>query len=173
MVEGESQIFLGIDPGSLKTGFGVLCFDVTGMLRHMAHGVVEMDGQLPLAQRLSELSESLQTLFQKYRPHHVIVEKIFLGKSAESAFKLGHARGVVIAQAIRSGARLSEYATREVKKAVAGNGGACKDSVQKAVCSHLRLRSVVSLDASDALALAIYHSYRWTERLRLEQGRIL
>lgn len=152
---------LGIDPGSLKTGFGVIEFDGE-RLEHVNHGVIFVDDEKDLSRRLLALGDHLRTILKKYRPDHVVIEKIFLGKSVDSAFKLGHARGITLAEAARCGAEVHEYATRSVKKGVAGTGAAGKEEVYQAVRAQLRLQSLVNFDASDALALAIFHSYNWT-----------
>lgn len=161
----QMQRILGIDPGSLRTGFGVIEFDGE-RVRHLNHGVILLD-EKDLSRRLCALSESLQEIFAKYRPHHVAIEKIFLGKNADSAFKLGHARGVVLAEACRCDAEVFEYATRLVKKGVAGTGAASKEDVQKALKAQLQLVRLVNLDASDALALALFHSFRANELRKL------
>ena len=152
-------IIIGIDPGSRRTGFGVI--EVKGEeVRHLNHGVIVLVDEGGFPQRMRALSDSLRGILAKYNPHHVAVEKIFLGKSAESAFQLGHARGVVLAEAARSGAVISEYATRAVKKGVAGSGAASKEEVQTTLQKLLRLVRLVNLDASDALALAYFQSQR-------------
>lgn len=160
----ESRIILGIDPGSLRTGFAVVHFDGE-CLRHLNHGVIVLN-ESTLGGRLFGLSEQMREILERYEPHHVVIEKIFLGKSADSAFKLGHARGITMAEAARSGAEIVEYATRVVKKGIAGTGAASKEQVSGALSRILGLKRLVNLDASDALALAVYHSFRWTEAVR-------
>jgi crossover junction endodeoxyribonuclease RuvC len=151
----DKKIIIGIDPGSRALGFGVIEFSLQG-LRALEWGVIRPKG-LELAQRLGELHQSLLDLFEKYSPEHIVVEKIFLGKNPDSAFVLGHARGVILAAASQSQAQFSEYATRTVKKAVTGQGGAEKEHVRKVVEALLNIR-VSDLDATDALAMAIGHT---------------
>jgi crossover junction endodeoxyribonuclease RuvC len=129
--------------------------------------VILLEPGVPLADRLFDLSRTLRGLLLEYRPEVVVVEKVFLGKSAESAFKLGHARGVVLAEAVASGARLAEIATRQAKKLVTGTGAADKSQVQLALGHLLKLNHFVNEDASDALALA------WAEGLRVLASRIV
>ncbi len=160
---------LGIDPGSLKTGFGVVEFSGQ-QLRHINHGVIFVDDEKDLSKRLLALADHLRAILEKYRPHHVAIEKIFLGKSADSAFKLGHARGIALAESARCKSEVHEYATRAVKKGVAGTGAASKEDVYQAVRAQLRLQSLVNFDASDALALAIFHSYNWTAREKMARA---
>jgi crossover junction endodeoxyribonuclease RuvC len=153
------NLILGIDPGSLKTGFGLIEFDLkTETLKHLNHGVIVLGDQVDLPPRLLALSESLQMLLKKYQPDHVVIEQIFLGRNPDSAFKLGHARGVALSEAMRAGARLFEYSTRFVKKAVSGTGAAKKEEVLLCLQRILNLQKIVNLDASDALALAVCHS---------------
>ena len=159
MQASQPLIIIGIDPGSRRTGFGVI--EVRGEeVRHVNHGVIVLMDEGSFPERMRALSDSLRGLLEKYTPHHIAVEKIFLGKSAESAFQLGHARGVVLAEAARTGAVISEYATRAVKKGVAGSGAASKEEVQTTLQKLLRLVKLVNLDASDALALAYFQSQR-------------
>lgn len=153
----ENLIIVGIDPGSHRTGFGIL--EMKGEeIHHLNHGVIMLSDEANFPQRMLALGESLQMLLKKHVPHQIAVEKIFLGKSPESAFQLGHARGVVLAESARSGAQIHEYATRSVKKGVTGNGGATKEEVQTTLQKLLGLVKLVNLDASDALALAYFQS---------------
>lgn len=166
----ERLIFVGIDPGSIKTGFGVI--EVQGdNIRHINHGVILLADEAGFPERLLALSDSLQMIFKKYEAQHVIVEKIFMGKNADSAFKLGHARGVALTEAMRAGARLFEYTTRAVKKGVAGSGASSKEQVQISLKTILRLNQIVNMDASDALAMAVYHAHEWRAALRWQRTK--
>lgn len=156
----KQRIILGIDPGSQRTGFGVI--EVNGdNIRHLNHGVIVLTDQKDFNLRLRDLGDCLASLIKKYSPEAIVVEKIFLGKSAQSAFQLGHARGVVLAEAARSGAIVYEYATRVVKKGVTGSGGASKEEVQRVLQKLLQIATLVNFDASDALALALYQTQVW------------
>lgn len=150
---------IGIDPGSRVTGFGVL--EVCGhQLIHITHGVICMDLEASFSERMKQLGESLQEIFLKHQPQHVSIEKIFLGRNADSAFKLGHARGVAMYEAARANAQVVEYATRLVKKGIVGTGAAEKEAVRAALQSLLKIKGIARLDASDALALAVYHAFQ-------------
>lgn len=153
-----SSIILGVDPGSRVTGYGVITADAD-RLRHLGHGVILLGERAPFAERMAELARGCRELFQRYRPQFVILEKVFLGKNVDSAFKLGHARGVLMAEAAQSGAQVIEYAARQVKKGVTGNGGAGKDEVQLVVRRLLQLGPIERWDASDALGLACHHAF--------------
>jgi len=159
-------VLVGIDPGSVKTGFGVL--EIRGNdIRHVNHGVILLADEATFPERLLALSDSLQMILKKYQATQVVIEKIFMGKSADSAFKLGHARGVAMTEAARSGAQIFEYATRAAKKGVTGTGAASKEDVQQALKIQLGLGQIVNFDASDALALALHHAQEWRTQLKL------
>lgn len=151
------MIILGIDPGSRFLGYGVISIHANQM-KAIDYGVLKFDGDIPLAERLLSIGQGVHELFEKYKPDHLSLEKIFLGKNADSAFKLGHARGVIIYEALRAHAEVYEYATRVVKKGITGNGGAEKEHVRLIIRNMLGIGPLKSLDASDALAMACFHS---------------
>ena len=151
------MIILGIDPGSRFLGFGVITVDKT-VLQVIDYGVLKFNADLPLSERLYEIGDGVKSLFRKYQPNHLSLEKIFLGKNADSAFKLGHARGVIIYEALIASCQVHEYATRVVKKGITGNGGAEKEHVRVIVSQLLKIPLLQPLDASDALAMACFHS---------------
>ncbi len=149
---------LGVDPGSRITGFGVIETDGEH-LTHIRHGVILLDEKASFSIRMGQLAESIRELLAKHRPQYVVLEKIFLGKNADSAFKLGHARGVLMAECVLAGAIIEEYAARQVKKGVTGSGAASKEDVQAVVKNLLGLSQIQKIDTSDALALACYHVF--------------
>ncbi|MES2856088.1 MAG: crossover junction endodeoxyribonuclease RuvC [Bdellovibrionota bacterium] len=150
-------IILGIDPGSQFTGFGVI--ETQGdRIRHVTHGVIAPPLKLEFNERIAIISREFDALISRIKPHTTVVEKIFLGKNPDSAFKLGHARGIVVASAIRADSAVVEYAARSVKKGITGNGASTKDQVQLLLFSALGLKGRVQVDASDALALAYHHA---------------
>jgi crossover junction endodeoxyribonuclease RuvC len=161
-----STLILGVDPGSRITGFGLVKVE-HGHIEHVSHGVIVMDADGTFPARMMELGTAFRQLMEKHRPQQVSIEKIFLGKNADSAFKLGHARGVAMYEAVRGGAQVFEYATRLVKKGVTGDGGASKEQVQTVLKAILRLQKIDRLDASDALAMACHHAYQ------LQKARVL
>ncbi len=151
------MIILGIDPGSRFLGYGVI-FVHGNTFKAIDYGVLKFNSDVPLSLRLQEIGLGVQELFKKYKPDHLSLEKIFLGKNADSAFKMGHARGVIIYEALIAGSEVHEYATRVVKKGITGNGGAEKEHVRTVVCNLLQIPQLKSLDASDALAMACFHA---------------
>lgn len=154
------MIILGIDPGSRFLGFAALEVSSTQplVMKALEYGVLKFNAEENLSTRLLEIGEGVRDLMKSYKPDHVSLEKIFLGKNADSAFKLGHARGVVLYEALIAGCEVHEYATRVVKKGITGNGGAEKEHVRLVVQNLLKLPPVKSLDASDALAMACFHA---------------
>ncbi|HPI40301.1 MAG TPA: crossover junction endodeoxyribonuclease RuvC [Pseudobdellovibrionaceae bacterium] len=167
------KIIVGIDPGTYRTGFGVVQVDGEGRTHHLNHGVFELNTKSSFYERLAQLGASLEELFKKYQPDSVVVEKIFLGKNVDSIFKLGHARGVILYEAQKVRAEIFEYATRSVKKGVAGNGGAEKVEVQAALQFFLQIDKIKSMDASDALAMAVFHGIQMNHSQLLKRARFI
>lgn len=160
------MIVLGIDPGSQVTGFGLIRVEEPSLtagardgLTHLTHGVISPPSSLPFHDRLAIIAREIEALIERCQPDIVVVERIFLGKNADSAFKLGHVRGVAIASALRAGCEIAEYAARSVKKGVTGSGASTKEQVQLILFAALGVKdSKMKIDASDALALAFYHA---------------
>lgn len=152
--QGHSRI-LGLDPGSLRTGFGVIdC--VGGRLTIVAQGCIATAGG-PLADRLRIIHARVVELITLHAPSEVAVERVFLSKNADSALKLGQARGAALA-AVPATLGVHEYAPRAVKLAVVGVGGAEKAQVAHMVKQLLRVDLKLAADAADALAIAICHA---------------
>ncbi len=164
-----SLVILGVDPGSRITGFGVVHVN-NGKIEHVNHGVIMMEATQDFPSRMTELGSAFREVMDKYKPHHVVIEKIFLGKNADSAFKLGHARGVIMYEAGLGGAIVKEYATRSVKKGVTGSGGASKEDVQVILKAMLSLKTISRIDASDALAMACYHAFELKKLATLQRA---
>ena len=153
------DMILGLDPGSRFTGYGII--EVDGdHIAHVHHGVITLKENWPLFERLRVLHLELGELFGRYASvKQASVEKIFFGKNADSAFKLGHARGVCVLAAGLHGATVAEYAARFVKKCITGNGAAGKDQVQLMIFNQLRIQArELAFDATDALSLAVTHA---------------
>jgi crossover junction endodeoxyribonuclease RuvC len=156
---------LGIDPGSQCTGFGIV--DATGpRLAYVASGVIRT-GQGDFASRLCEIFRGIQLVVAEYKPQEIAIERVFMNRNPDSALKLGQARGAAICGAADAGAEIFEYATREIKQAVVGSGGAEKAQVQLMMKSILKLDGSLSADAADALAAAVCHALRGGVRTSL------
>lgn len=155
---------LGIDPGSQRTGVGIIDVDAAGRTTHVYHapldllaGAAAVPGDLP--QRLRRLLDGLRAVVEAHRPDEVAIEQVFVSKNADSALKLGQARGAAICAVVMHGLPVSEYGARQVKLAVVGKGAADKAQVQHMVGAILGLKGRLQADAADALAIAITHAH--------------
>jgi len=155
MLPGTPARILGLDPGSLRTGYGVIdC--AAGTLTIVAQGCIATSGG-PLADRLRVIHAKVTELIGLHRPQEVAVERVFLSKNADSALKLGQARGAALA-AVPASLGVHEYAPRAIKLAVVGVGGAEKAQVAHMVKRLLAVEFKLGADAADALAVAICHA---------------
>jgi crossover junction endodeoxyribonuclease RuvC len=152
-------VVLGIDPGTRRTGFGVVVRRGS-RLAHVDNGLVAPKADLPLATRLKAIHEALAEAIARYRPDVVAIENVFVHRNVRAALKLGHARGVAMLCAAQAGLDVHEYSPAEVKMSVVGTGRAEKDQVAQMVRLLLALPEVAQTDASDALAVAICHAQR-------------
>ena len=151
---------LGLDPGSRRTGFGVI--ECRGAdYKHVAHGCIAVAG-LELADRLRRIFEVLTELISEHGPGEIAVERVFVNRNVESALKLGQARGAALC-AVPEGVPVFEYAPRAIKLALVGSGAAEKAQVGHMIKTLLQLDEKLSPDASDALAIAVCHAH--TRRL--------
>jgi crossover junction endodeoxyribonuclease RuvC len=151
------SLILGIDPGSQKTGFGIINF-VSGRSEYVTSGVIRLPaGELP--QRLRIIFDSVTELVGLHSPQELAVEQVFMAKSAGSALKLGQARGAAIVACAVHGIPVAEYSARQIKQSVVGTGAADKSQVQHMVRVLLRLAATPQEDAADALAAALCHAH--------------
>jgi crossover junction endodeoxyribonuclease RuvC len=146
---------LGIDPGSLRTGFGVVDCLISSE-RHIASGCIRARGDT-LAARLREIFEAVAALVEQYQPQEVAIERVFMHRNPDSALKLGQARGAALCAAVGAGAPVFEYAPRAIKLAVVGTGAADKTQVAHMIQALLSIKGPMSPDASDALAVGLCH----------------
>lgn len=149
-------LILGIDPGSRKTGFGII--NVIGnKTEYVTSGVIRIpDDDLP--ERLKIIFNSLTQIIHQYCPQEMAIEQVFMAKNAASALKLGQARGAAIVAAVAQNLPVAEYEASKVKQSVVGNGAADKLQVQHMVKTLLRLPAAPQEDAADALAVALCHA---------------
>jgi crossover junction endodeoxyribonuclease RuvC len=154
----ERKIILGIDPGSLKTGFGVISQDCSGAVSHVAHGTIVLDSKKKLSERIADLAQDLCEVLDKYRPDYAVVEDVFFCKNARSALVLGQARGAALAILGLKKIPVEAISPTQVKSLVAGRGQALKFQVAHIVAIQLGIVVPNSEDASDALALALARS---------------
>ena len=151
-----ARIILGIDPGSRKTGVGVIA-QSGQQVECLFHGHIQPVADT-IAERLQQIHQGLGELIKKYRPHEAAIEMIFTCRNPSSALKLGQARGAILTAV--AGLPLGEYAPRQVKQAIVGTGGASKDQVQHMVTRLLKLAETPQEDAADALAIALCHAHQ-------------
>jgi len=146
---------LGVDPGTIRCGWGVVDFDGPRLV-HVASGVIDA-GRGDIAQRLLLVHHDLLAVISSHGPSLFSLERNFVARNVQSAFRLGEARGVAMAAAASAGLTVSEYTPMMIKKAVVGYGRAEKSQVQTAVQRLLSLESLPETDAADALAAALCH----------------
>lgn len=148
---------LGIDPGSRITGYGVI--DLVGVTpKYVASGCIRT-AEGALEQRLAQIYAGVAEVIGLHRPNAVAVERVFMAKNADSALKLGQARGAALVCIANHGLIIGEYAARQIKQAVTGQGGADKSQVQHMVTAILKLSATPQADAADGLAIALTHAY--------------
>ncbi|BAP13627.1 MAG: crossover junction endodeoxyribonuclease RuvC [Alcanivorax borkumensis] len=150
-------LILGIDPGSRRTGYGVV--DVVGnRSRAVAFGTITTSHK-EIPPRLGEIFAGIDQVVKEYGPAEVSIEKVFMARNADSALKLGQARGAAIAAVMQACVPVFEYSARQVKQAVVGKGGAEKNQVGEMVKYLLKLDQRPQEDAADALAIALCHAH--------------
>lgn len=151
------SIIIGIDPGSRITGWGIIS-SLGQKTEYIASGCIRMD-TAPLPERLKQIFDGVNQLIEQFQPQESAIEQVFLGKNADSAFKLGQARGAAITALVCHDLAVGEYSARQVKQAVVGKGSADKSQVQHMVCQILSLNKSPQEDAADALGIAICHAH--------------
>lgn len=163
------MIIMGVDPGSLITGFGVIETD-GNRFQVLEAGPIRLKKAGEIPQRLLLLATELETRIRKHSPDVISLEKVFYGKNFHSAMVLGYVRGVVLMLAARYEKPVAEYAATEVKKAITGYGKAEKAQMQEMVRLLLNLPTIPKpADVADALALAICHAHTAPAATRLTE----
>ncbi len=152
---------LGLDPGSRRTGFGIIECRGPDCI-HIAHGCIAAGGDA-MPDRLRTIFEALQAVIAEHDPGEIAVERVFVNRNVDSALKLGQARGAALC-AVPQGVPVFEYAPRAIKLALVGSGAAEKTQVAHMIKLLLRIGGRISPDASDALAVAVCHAH--SRRLR-------
>lgn len=160
---------LGIDPGSRITGYGVIEETTRGSSRYIASGSIRIKAD-SFPERLKQIFDGITEVVALYQPTEMAIEQVFMHKNADSALKLGQARGAAICASMVADLPVSEYAARQVKQALVGKGGADKAQVQHMVKILLCLQGELQEDASDALGIALCHSHYQQTAQRLKQA---
>lgn len=154
------MIVLGIDPGTRHTGYGVLDVAGRGKTTVVDYGTIDPPAKLDLMVRLRHIGEAVDRLIAQHVPDELAIEMPFMGKNAQAMLKLGQVQGFVMKAALDREIPVTQYAPREIKKAVVGNGNAAKEQVWFMLRAQLDLTEDRGLDASDALAVAFCHAHR-------------
>ena len=150
-------LILGIDPGSRITGYGVVR-DTGRGCEYVASGCIRT-GDGPLPERLQKVYRGVREVIRLHGPLMLGIEQVFMARNADSALKLGQARGAAIVAGVEQGLEVAEYTATQVKQALVGSGRAEKEQVQLMVMHMLKLVQKPQIDASDALAIAICHAH--------------
>jgi len=151
---------LGIDPGSQRTGLGVIDVDTSGRCKYVHAEALKLLDAADFPSRLGLLCQGLDALIDAWGPHQVAIETVFMDKSATSALKLGHARGAALATVVRRHLPVHEYSPRLIKQSLVGRGAADKAQVQHMVRLLLSMQEQkLQTDAADALAVALTHAH--------------
>ena len=159
---------LGIDPGTVKTGYGLI-FVEGDRISCLDHGVISASKSQPLPRRVQIIHKGLRDLYRENRPDHTAVEKIFLGRNPEAAFRLGHIFALCLLESARHESGFFEYASRFVKQTVTCSGRASKDMTRRFVGSFFSLpEREIAQDAADALAVALCHN-RELQKIQTEK----
>ncbi len=162
----ESIRILGIDPGSRSTGYGIIDSADGGPVL-VACGCIRTDSE-SFPDRLKQIYDGVYEAVRLHRPDELAIEQVFMHKNADSALKLGQARGAAICGALAAGLPVHEYAARQVKQALVGKGSADKIQVQHMVKVLLGLNSQLQADAGDALGVALCHLHTRETHRRIE-----
>jgi len=150
---------LGLDPGSRRTGIGVVERNGNAY-RCLHHGFAGAAAKDPLAARLHTIATQVGDVIDALAPDCIVVEEAFYHENVRSTLVLGHVRGALLLTAVSRGIEIAEYTPREIKMSVTGNGGATKEQVSFMVRRILNLRGALQADAADALAVAMCHHHR-------------
>jgi crossover junction endodeoxyribonuclease RuvC len=154
----DGSVFLGIDPGTAVTGYGVVRRREGGSVSLLECGVIRTSSSEPLPLRIREIFLGVQEIMERFQPGAVAVEDVFQGKNVRSALTLGHARGAILLAAALKDLTIAEYSPREIKSAVVGHGNATKEQVAYMVQRHLRLKEPPApADDADGVAAALCH----------------
>ncbi len=156
----ENQIILGIDPGTLVMGYGLISVNKSNITL-IEMGVLHLSKYKEHPERLQHIFKKMESLIALYKPTAVAIEAPFFGKNVQSMLKLGRAQGVAMAAAMMAGLQAEEYAPRKVKQSVTGQGNATKEQVWKMLQHTLNIVDDVKfMDATDAVAVALCHHYQ-------------
>jgi crossover junction endodeoxyribonuclease RuvC len=153
------MLVLGVDPGSLSTGYGLVEKQHQKLI-YVGGGNISPPSSLPFAGRIHNIFQALVHIIDTYQPGEMSIEDVFFAKNVKSALKIGHVRGIALLAAAQRDLKIFEYTPLQIKQSVVGYGRATKEQVRAMVKLILQLDIPLSFDASDALAIAICH-HNW------------
>ena len=155
------KIILGIDPGTLMMGYGIIEVHGNNIIHVKEMNVLKLSGKKDNHERLQLIHKKILCLIEEHQPHEFAIEAPFFGKNVQSMLKLGRAQGVAIAAAMSSNLSVTEYSPKKVKQSITGNGNADKEQVWKMLQKILLIdERPKHYDATDALAVAICHHFQ-------------
>lgn len=158
---------LGIDPGSWITGYGIIDTDGNHST-HITHGSIHIEAE-QLPDKLRAIFDQISTVIADFHPEEMAIEKVFMHRNADSALKLGQARGAAITACAIQNLKIFEYTANQIKQATVGKGHAAKEQVQHMVKVLLCLEQIPQADAADALAVALCHGHSRQGVLRMRE----
>lgn len=169
-MQKATKIILGIDPGTIVMGFGLIAAEAN-KISLIEMGVLKLSAKDDAYMRLQKIHAKVVEIILQHKPDSFAIEAPFFGKNVQSMLKLGRAQGVAIAAAMQSGLLVNEYSPRKIKQSVTGNGNAGKDQVVKMLETLLHFTSEAKqFDATDALAVAVCHHYQMSSPLKSVRG---
>ena len=157
---------LGIDPGSINTGYGIIESKGTHN-KHIKNGIIKVKGNT-LGEKLKIINTNVIKIIEEFQPDEIAIEKVFMHRNADSALKLGQARGAAITACAMNDLPLFEYSANQVKQACVGKGHASKEQVQHMIKILLCLEKKPLTDAADALAIALCHANSRESLIRMQ-----
>jgi crossover junction endodeoxyribonuclease RuvC len=163
-------IVLGIDPGSRVTGYGVICSEGS-QLTYIDSGCIRTESADNLSEKLDIIYRGISEVIRLHSPGEVGVEQVFMARNADSALKLGQARGAAIVACTFNHIPVFEYSARQVKQSVVGTGAAEKAQVQTMICHLLNLTRAPQSDAADALGVAVCHTHMTQGLIKMAGAR--
>lgn len=150
---------LGIDPGLTRCGYGCIEWSGPNKVRAISAGVIKTDATVELPERLATLQQEIRSLIDEFSPQAVAIERVLFQVNVQTAMAVGHASGVVMAEAAASGCSVAQYSPNEIKLAVTGYGAADKQQVERMVRAQLNIEQELKpVDAADAIAVALCHT---------------
>ncbi len=154
-----SRLIMGIDPGSLKTGYGLILQE-NSKFKFLCSGVIAPKKNTSLAEKLEFVFENIDSLLKIHKPDALVIEKIFTSINIQSALVLAHVRGVILLSSQLHKIKYFEYTPKEIKQAISGQGNASKNQVLKMIELYLKPKHVLSLDEADAVAAAVCYAHK-------------